>query len=128
MRLLLDTHAFIWWDQDPSKLSETSLKACQSSDNSLHLSLASVWELQIKAQLGKLDLRLNLKQILAEQQIQNGLIIEPITLEDILGLQNLPSVHRDPFDRLLVSQANAGSFSLVSGDPEIARYPVERLW
>ncbi len=128
MRLLLDTHAFIWWDHDQTKLSETALKACQSSDNSLHLSLASVWELQIKTQLGKLELRLNLKQILAEQQIQNGLIIEPITLEDILGLQNLPSVHRDPFDRLLVSQANSGSFLLVSGDPEMARYPGERLW
>lgn len=128
MRLLLDTHAFIWWDHDQTKLSETALKACQSSANSLHLSLASVWELQIKTQLGKLELRLNLKQILAEQQIQNGLIIEPITLEDILGLQNLPSVHRDPFDRLLVSQANSGSFLLVSGDPEMARYPRERLW
>ena len=57
MKLLFDTHAFIWWDGDQSKLSAEALAACQSTENSLHLSLASVWELQIKMQLGKLALR-----------------------------------------------------------------------
>ena len=69
MRLLLDTHAFIWWDGEQSKLSAEALLACQSPTNSLHLSLASVWELQIKMQLGKLALRLPLADVLRDQLI-----------------------------------------------------------
>jgi PIN domain nuclease of toxin-antitoxin system len=68
VKLLLDTHAFIWWDGDQSKLSAAALGACQSLANSLHLSLASVWELQIKMQLGKLALRLPLADVLRDQQ------------------------------------------------------------
>ena len=67
MKLLLDTHAFIWWDGDASKLSAAALAACQSQANGLHLSLASVWELQIKLQLGKLSLRLPLADVLRDQ-------------------------------------------------------------
>jgi PIN domain nuclease of toxin-antitoxin system len=83
VKLLLDTHAFIWWDGDQPKLSATALAACQSTLNSLHLSLASVWELQIKMQLGKLALHLPLADVLRDQQEQNGLVLEPVTLEDI---------------------------------------------
>jgi PIN domain nuclease of toxin-antitoxin system len=82
---LLDTHAFIWWDGDQSKLSAAALAACQSPANSLHLSLASVWELQIKMQLGKLALHLPLADVLRDQQQQNGLVLEPVTLRDILA-------------------------------------------
>ena len=85
MKLLFDTHAFIWWDGDQSKLSAAALAACQSPVNSLHLSLASVWELQIKMQLGKLALHLPLADVLRDQQQQNGLVLEQVTLEDILG-------------------------------------------
>ena len=125
---LLDTHAFIWWDGDQSKLSAEALAACQSTENSLHLSLASVWELQIKMQLGKLALRLPLADVLRDQQQQNGLVLEPVTLEDILALSALPALHRDPFDRLIIVQANQGGFHLITHDPELARYPVAVLW
>ena len=128
MKLLLDTHAFIWWDGDQSKLSAAALGACQSLVNSLHLSLASVWELQIKMQLGKLALRLPLADVLRDQQQQNGLALEPVTLEDILALSTLPTLHRDPFDRLIIAQANRRGFHLVTHDPELARYPVAVLW
>jgi PIN domain nuclease of toxin-antitoxin system len=128
VKLLFDTHAFLWWDADPSKLSAAALEACQSPANSLHLSLASAWELQIKVQLGKLALRLPLAEVLRDQQQQNGLVLEPVTLEDILALSALPPRHRDPFDRLLVAQANRGGFHLVTHDPELARYPVAVLW
>ncbi|MBV9299068.1 MAG: type II toxin-antitoxin system VapC family toxin [Verrucomicrobia bacterium] len=128
MKLLLDTHAFIWWDGDQSKLSAAALGACQSLANSLHLSLASVWELQIKMQLGKLTLRLPLADVLRDQQQQNGLALEPVTLEDILALSAVPTLHRDPFDRLIIAQANRRGFHLVTHDPELARYPVEVLW
>jgi len=128
VKLLFDTHAFIWWDGDQSKLSAEALAACQSTENGLHLSLASVWELQIKMQLGKLALRLPLADVLRDQQQQNGLVLEPVTLEDILALSALPALHRDPFDRLINAQANRGGFHLVTHDPELARYPVAVLW
>lgn len=128
MKLLLDTHAFIWWDGDQSKLSTAASDACQSLANSLHLSLASVWELQIKMQLGKLALRLPLADVLRDQQQRNGLALEPVTLEDILALSALPTLHRDPFDRLIIAQANRRGFHLVTHDPELARYPVPVLW
>ena len=128
MELLFDTHAFIWWDGDQSKLSAVVLDACRSPANSLHLSLASVWELQIKMQLGKLALRLPLVDVLRDQQQQNGLVLEPVTLEDILALAALPTLHRDPFDRLIIAQSNRRGFHLVTHDPELARYPVAVLW
>lgn len=128
MKLLFDTHAFIWWDGEHSKLSSEALVACQSPANSLHLSLVSVWELQIKIQLGKLALRLPLADVLRDQQQQNGLVLEHVTLEYILALSTLPSLHRDPFDRLIIAQANRGGFHLVTHDPELARYPVAVLW
>jgi PIN domain nuclease of toxin-antitoxin system len=103
VKLLFDTHAFIWWDGDQSKLSAAALDACQSPVNSLHLSLASVWELQIKMQLGKLALRLPLADVLRDQHQQNGLVLEPVTLEDILALSALATLHRDPFDRLIIA-------------------------
>jgi PIN domain nuclease of toxin-antitoxin system len=128
VKLLFDTHAFIWWDGDQSKLSAAALAACESMENRLHLSLASVWELQIKMQLGKFALRLSLANVLRDQQHKNGLVLEPVTLEDILALSALPALHRDPFDRLIIAQANRGGFRLVTHDPELARYPVAVFW
>ena len=128
MKLLLDTHAFIWWDGDQTKLSAEVLAACESPANTLHLSLVSVWEIQIKTQLGKLTLRLPLADILREQQQRNGLQIEPITLDDILALSNLPSIHGDPFDRMLVVQSQRGDFRLASRDANLAQYGVAMLW
>jgi PIN domain nuclease of toxin-antitoxin system len=128
VKLLLDTHAFIWWDGDQSKLCEVALVACQSRANTLHLSLASVWELQIKMQLGKMALRLPLADVLRDQQQQNGLLLEVVTLEDILSLSALPSIHRDPFDRIVISQANRGGFHLVTHDSELTAYLVAMLW
>ena len=128
MKLLLDTHAFIWWDSGDARLSEKALAACNSAANTLHLSLASVWEMQIKMQLGKLAIRLPLAEVLRDQQRRNGLVLEPVALEDILSLETLRPLHRDPFDRLLVSQAMRGDFHLVSHDPEISRYPAAMLW
>ena len=128
MKLLLDTHAFIWWDSDDARLSAKALAACHSAEHSLHLSLATVWEMQIKMQLGKLKMRLPLAEVLRDQRQRNGLVLETVALEDILLLETLPPLHRDPFDRLLVSQAMRGGVHLVSHDPEISRYPAPVLW
>ncbi len=126
MRLLLDTHAFIWWD-NRTHLSTRALAACLDPANTRSLSIVSIWELQIKIQLGKLTLRLPLADVLRDQQ-NNGLQIEPLSVDDVLVLAQLPPHHRDPFDRALVAQARRGGFHLVSGDPQIALYNVPVLW
>ena len=128
MRLLLDTHTFLWWDGEPSKLSARALAACQEPANTLVLSTASAWEMQIKQQLGKLKLSLSLREIITAQQQSNGLEVLPIQLEHVLRLEALPAHHKDPFDRLLNAQAVAEDMPLVSADPNLAQYPVQLLW
>ena len=128
MKLLLDTHTFIWWDSDPAKLPTQVLALCRDRANMVLLSVASAWEMQIKLQLGKLRLNLPLAEVIESQQQSNDIELLPITLTHVLALQDLPAHHRDPFDRLLVAQANAEDAVLVSGDPIFAKYPVKLLW
>jgi PIN domain nuclease of toxin-antitoxin system len=124
MRLLLDTHAFIWWDSEPVRLSSCALAFCQDSENTLLLSVASTWEMQIKAQLGKLKLRLPLAELIQNQQLINSLEILHIGLEHVPALDQLPPLHKDPFDRLLVAQTRVEGASLVTNDPVMANYSV----
>lgn len=128
MNLLLDTHTFIWWDSEPAKLSPQVLTLCQDGANIVLLSVASVWEMQIKLQLGKLKLNLPLAEVVESQQQTNSIEVLPITLAHVLPLQNLPPHHKDPFDRLLVVQANVENAVLVSIDPIFKKYPVKLLW
>lgn len=128
MKVLLDTHTFIWWDNEPSKLSPLALKLCQDPMTSILLSVASIWEMQIKLQLGKLILKLPLTDIIFSQQQTNGIDILPVTLAHVIALQNLPTPHKDPFDRLLVAQANVEGTVLLSADSIFAQYPVTILW
>ena len=128
MRLLLDTHTFLWWDTAPEKLSKTALALCRDPSNILLLSVASIWEMQIKFQLGKLSLALPLRQIVMDHQQSNRIEILPIAVEHILALQDLPSHHRDPFDRLLAAQAIVENAVFVSSDPVFRRYPVTVRW
>jgi PIN domain nuclease of toxin-antitoxin system len=128
MRYLLDTHVFIWWAGEPARLSSLTLSLCQDPAHTLLLSMASAWEMQIKSQLGKLHLTLPLSEIIESQQQTNRLEILPITLTHIWGLAKLPDHHKDPFDRLLISQAITEGLTLISHDPEVARYPVQIAW
>jgi PIN domain nuclease of toxin-antitoxin system len=128
MKVLLDTHAFIWWDSAPARLSARALSVCESRDNTLLVSVASVWEMQIKTQLGKLKLSLPLTDILENQRLSNGVEILPITLPHVLAVDQLPLHHKDPFDRLLIAQANVEEALLVSHDPMIATYPCQVVW
>lgn len=111
MKVLLDTHAFIWWDSDPTKLSPQACAVCEDRTNVVLLSVASAWEMQSKLQLGKLDLRLPLAEVIASQQQTNHLQVLPVALGHVLALQNLPAHHKDPFDRLLIAQANEEEFA-----------------
>lgn len=127
MKILLDTHLFIWWDSEPEKLSPQAKKWCENTENSLILSVVSVWEMQIKQQLGKLNLRLPVAQLIEEQRADNGIEILPVTLPHVLALENLPLHHKDPFDRLLIAQANTENIALLSVDAIFKQYEVELL-
>ena len=127
MKGLLDTHTFIWWDSDPGKISSAAMTFLRDASNQVLLSVVSVWEMVIKQQLGKLSLRLPLAQILTQQQA-NGIQVLPVTLAHVLAVESLPTPHKDPFDRLLVAQANAEGAVLLTADGIFAQYPVRVLW
>ena len=128
MRYLLDTHTFVWLDSDSSQLPAKAHSIIAESDNNVFLSLVSVWEMQIKARLGKLNLRVPLENIIRDQQQTNAVQLLPIMLDHILALDNLPNHHKDPFDRLLIAQAQVEQMSLITKDPQIAQYPVTVVW
>jgi len=128
MKLLLDTHAFIWWDSEPVKLSSRALALCRDRANTVLLSVVSVWEMQIKLQLGKLKLDLPLAEVIESQRQTNNVEVLPVILTHVLALENLPAHHKDPFDRLLIAQAKVEEAVLVSGDPIFAEYPIELVW
>jgi PIN domain nuclease of toxin-antitoxin system len=127
MKGLLDTHTFIWWDSDPDQLSTDVRAFLLEPSNIVFLSVASVWEMVIKYALGKLQLHKPLDIIVAEQQA-NGIQILPILLEHVLAVADLPAIHNDPFDRLLVAQAKVEEVIVLSADPIVARYPVQVVW
>lgn len=128
MRLLLDTHVFLWWDHQPDKLPRQILALLQNPQHEIFLSVASVWEMQIKQQLGKLDLRLPLAQLIEDQQTVGGLQILAVLPSHVFGVAALPLIHKDPFDRMLIAQANLEQMSLVSADGMIKQYPFPVLW
>jgi len=128
MKLLLDTHVFIWWANEPERLSPKVLSLCEDAENTLLLSVASVWEMQIKTQLGKLKFTLPLSNLIRSQQQINNIQILPIELEHVLELQRLPAYHNDPFDRLLMVQAKAEDALLVSKDSAFKKYKTKLIW
>jgi len=128
MRLLLDTHIFIWLIDGNPKLSQTARQAIEDTSNTLYLSIVSLWEITIKTSLGKLELAIPLEQIVINLILPSGIEILPIHLPHLLVLQTLPFHHRDPFDRLLISQAKSETLTLVSEDGMFEQYEVEKLW
>lgn len=127
MKLLLDTHTFLWWDSEPEKLSRRALELCQNPENMIVLSVASIWEMQIKIQLGKLKIKMPLAEMIGQQQ-QNGIEILPVEASHIFAVESLPNYHKDPFDRLIIAQAIVEDAILISADPLISQYPVGVEW
>ena len=128
MKVLLDTHAFIWLDTQPEKLSKTAMEICQDTNNQLYLSMASIWEMQIKAQLGKLKLKIPFADMLTVQQQENDLNVLNIALTHIYQLQTLPFHHNDPFDRLIIALSVLENMTLISIDEKFKAYDVSVLW
>lgn len=127
MKLLLDTYVFMWYDNDPEKLSRRVQELCKDPEHVLLLSVASIWEMQIKSQLEKLQLRMPLPEIVREQQ-ENGIEVLPIEPAHIFALNSLPGHHKDPFDRLLIAQAIVEEAVLLTADPLIQQYPIKTEW
>ena len=128
MKLLLDTNVFIWLNDASHRVKDRVMTVIANPDNDLFLSLTSIWEMQIKIQLGKLELSDALPDILKTQQVENNLQVLTINLNHIWSLENLPNHHRDPFDRLLIAQAQTEGMTLVSADGIFEMYDVDLLW
>ena len=128
MKLLLDTHTFMWWDSAPDQIPEATLDRLKQPENEVFVSLISMWEMQIKTQLGKLTLRAGLADIIRQQQIENGISLLSISLSHILELDKLPYHHKDPFDRLLIAQSRIESASIVSRDVAFKNYDCKVIW
>ena len=128
MKLLLDTHVLLWWHNEPARLSETAHNAISDFDNEVFLSVVSGWEIQIKAQLGKLRLSKSLNTILEQEQSTNAFRLLPVTMVHVFALDLFPLHHRDPFDRLLIAQAHQEEMTLVTHDPKLTAYAVFLLW
>ncbi|MDA8344127.1 MAG: type II toxin-antitoxin system VapC family toxin [Thermaerobacter sp.] len=128
MRLLLDTHTFLWWISDDPQLSPSARAAIGDSRNEVFFSAVSAWELAIKAGLGKLQLNEDLPLFVHEQLLENRFVPLPMSIEHALRVQELPRHHQDPFDRALVSQAKSEGLSLVSRDSILREYPIDVLW
>lgn len=112
----------------PSNSRVRCSKSCVIPRTTLILSVVSFWEMQIKAALGRLVLRIPLARLIEEQQARNGLLMLPVSLEHVLTLDTLGDHHRDPFDRLLLAQAIVDGATLVSKDEMLGRYDVPLLW
>lgn len=128
MRLLLDTHAFLWWVTEHERLAERARELITDGDNEVFFSAASAWEIAIKARLGRVHLSGDLERFIPAHVAANGFQVLPVHMRHALKVHALPDLHRDPFDRMLVAQAMVEAMALVSGDPQVARYPIEVLW
>lgn len=128
MRYLLDTHTFIWSITDPARLSTRVRDLIEDPDNDILLSCASAWEIAIKAGLGRMQPPRDVAEHVPEQLLKHGFIHLPIELPHVLAVARLPLLHRDPFDRLLVCQAQLERLPLLTSDPNIQRYQVPVIW
>jgi PIN domain nuclease of toxin-antitoxin system len=127
MRVLLDTHVLIWLVEGDKNLSTVARSAIEDEDNSLYLSIASLWEITIKLSLGKLDLQLSVDEMVESFLIPGGIEILQVETRHLSILRDLPLHHRDPFDRLIIAQAQAEGMTLVSADGIFGMYEVELL-
>jgi PIN domain nuclease of toxin-antitoxin system len=128
MKVLVDTHAVLWWLAGDARLSTRALEILRDPSNQRVVSIAALWEIAIKMSAGRLPADgLTLDEI-AEQLRKQEFAFLPIRLEDLFRLEGLEWLHRDPFDRLMIAQAIQEGIPMLTGDSVIERYPVKTLW
>lgn len=128
MKLLLDTHVFLWWILDAPNLSAQAREMCEDGNNQLMLSVGSAWEIAIKSNLGKISLPDSMEKFLPAELEKNAIELLTINLAHVMHIEKLPKHHRDPLDRLLVAQAQVEKIPILSCDSFIQRYEVETIW
>ena len=128
MRLLIDTHALLWWLNDEPSLSSAARKAMAESSNELLVSAASAWEIATKVRLGKLPSAEELAADFQGFMLREGFTILDITANHAIRAGLLPGPHKDPFDRMLISQAQAESVPIVTNERIFEAYGVRRIW
>ena len=128
MRALLDAHAFIWWVLDMPNLSDRCRGIVSDGENEIVLSAASSYEIAYKAEQGRLTLPETPEAYVRARLAANGFVSMPIELGHALRAATLPRIHGDPFDRMLVAQAQLESLPILTADPAISRYDVETIW
>ena len=122
MKLLLDTHLLLWAAGTPERLSNAARAMIEAAENEPYFSAASLWEIAIKRGLGRADFQAD-PRLLRRGLLDNGYTELPILSEHAIAVDALPPIHKDPFDRILVAQANAEGILLLSADACVARYP-----
>ena len=128
MRVLIDTHVFLWWVEGERALPAKARAVIANPGNECLLSMASVWELAIKAGLGKLKLSLPVRRYVVENVAANGFRLLEIGVAHVGRVENLAQHHGDPFDRLLIAQALEEKLPVVTADPVFGKYGVKRIW
>lgn len=128
MRLLLDTCTFLWIATDSPALSSRARDLFSDADNEVYLSAASAWEIALKHSLGRLPLPDLPERLVPDLRTRHGVETLPVDEESALHVGRLPPLHRDPFDRMLVSQAIVHGLSILGPDPLVTQYPVRALW
>jgi PIN domain nuclease of toxin-antitoxin system len=121
MKILLDTHLLLWAAGQPKKLSRKARTAIEASANELFFSAASLWEVVIKRALGRDDFKVD-SRLLRRGLLDNGYSELPVGSEHVVAVENLPAIHKDPFDRILVAQAIVEGFALLTADAVLAQY------
>ena len=128
MRIIVDTHVFLWWITDSPELSARARAVMSEGRNTLFFSAACGWEIAIKTHLGRLQLPDRPERFIPDQLARNNMESLPISMLHALHVAVLPHLHRDPFDRMLVSQAQVERLPILTADSLIARYQIETIW
>jgi PIN domain nuclease of toxin-antitoxin system len=128
LRALLDTHVFLWWLVDDPQLPQNVRDIISDGSNDMYFSAAGCWEIAVKARLGRMTLPDKPDVFIADQLALNGIQSLPIQSSHALHVFNLPALHRDPFDRILVAQAQLENMPIITADPLIALYQVQLVW
>ena len=128
MRVLVDTHVFLWWVEGDRALPAKARAALANRGNECLISMVSAWELAIKAGLGKLKLALPVKRYVAEHVAANGFRMLNIQMAHVGRVETLDPHHGDPFDRLLIAQALEEKLAIVTADPVFRKYGVKAIW
>ena len=128
MRVLVDTHTFLWALLQDHRLSATAKQVLTSREHELYFSLVSLWEIAIKMKIGKLNTVGSSVTYLRDEMVEYNMELLPIRYEHILQLERLPLHHSEPFDRLLIAQAVAESLPILTHDEKFPLYPVKLIW